>query len=193
MRSNSHGRGTAVLALALAALFSACGDSTTPDNGPAEILLSAADTLRYLGATTSVGAIIRSANHQEIAGATISSWESSNTSVVTIDATTGLMTAVGNGVATITAHAGRAKGSTPAVVLQAPVSVTLVAPTDTLRSIAATGQYTAVVKDAGGNVIASPGARWSSTNTAIVTMDSGQGVATAGGHPAADRGAPGKP
>jgi alpha-tubulin suppressor-like RCC1 family protein len=68
--------------------------------------------------------------------------------------------------------------STAVVVLQSPVSATLVSPTDTLRSLGATGQYTVVVKDAGGAIISSPVMSWSSTNSAVVTVGS-QGLATA--------------
>jgi hypothetical protein len=98
--------------------------------------------------------------------------------VVTVNATTGLVTAVANGAATITAHAGTVSGSTRVIVLQAPVSVTIVPPTDTLRSLGATAQYTAVVKDAGGSTIAVPVVAWTSTNASVVTLGI-QGLATA--------------
>jgi alpha-tubulin suppressor-like RCC1 family protein len=168
----------AFLALALSGLVSACGGDSTAPNRPAEVVVTAVDTLRSVGASAALTAVVRNASHQEIPGAVVSSWESSNQSVVTVNATTGLATAVANGAATITAHAGTVSGSTKVVVLQAPVSVAIVPPTDTLRSLGATGQYTATVKDAGGSVIAAPGVSWSSTNAAVVTFDV-NGLATA--------------
>jgi hypothetical protein len=170
--------GPAFLALALSALVSACGGDSTAPNGPAEIVVTAVDTLRSIGATAALTAVVRNASHQEISGATVSGWESSNQAVVTVNATTGLATAVANGAATITAHSGTVSGSTRVIVLQAPVSLTIVPPTDTLRSLGAIGQYAAVVKDASGSVIAAPGVSWTSTNVAVVTFDV-NGLATA--------------
>jgi alpha-tubulin suppressor-like RCC1 family protein len=169
--------GTAFLSLAVAALLSGCGDSTSP-NGPAEIVVTAVDTLRSIGATATLNAVVKNANHEPIPGVAVSGWESSNAAVVAVDATTGLVTAVANGAATITAHSGTLTGSTRVAVLQAPASVTLVPPTDTLRSLGATGQYTVVAKDAGGSIIASPVMTWSSTNAVVVAVDP-QGLATA--------------
>jgi alpha-tubulin suppressor-like RCC1 family protein len=60
----------------------------------------------------------------------------------------------------------------------AEVVVTIVPPTDTLRSLGATAQFTTVVKDAGGSVIAAPVVNWTSTNAAVVTFDA-SGLATA--------------
>jgi alpha-tubulin suppressor-like RCC1 family protein len=176
--SKSAFYGPAFLTLALSALVSGCGGDSTAPNGPAEVVVAGVDTLRSIGASASLTAVVRNANHQEIPGAAVSGWESSNQAVVTVNATTGLATAVANGAATITAHVGAVSGSTKVIVQQAPVSVTIVPPTDTLRSLGATGQYAAVVKDAGGSVIAAPGVTWASTNTAVVTFDV-NGLATA--------------
>jgi alpha-tubulin suppressor-like RCC1 family protein len=178
MPSNSAFHRTAFLALAVAALLSGCGgDSTAPTNGPAEIVVTAVDTLRSIGATATVTAVVRNANHEAIPGVAVS-WTSSNPAMATMDPTTGLATAVANGTVTITAHSGTLTGSTAVTVLQAPVSVTIVPPTDTLRSLGGTGQYTAVVKDAGGSVIAAPVVNWTSTNAAVVALGL-QGLATA--------------
>jgi regulator of chromosome condensation (RCC1) repeat-containing protein/invasin-like protein/Big-like domain-containing protein len=170
--------GPAFLAVAFSAVVSACGGDSTAPNRPAEVVVAAADTLRSIGASAALTAVVRNASHQEIPGAAVSGWESSNQAVVTVNATTGLATAVANGAATITAHAGAVSGATRVIVLQAPASVNIVPPTDTLRSLGATSQYAAVVKDAGGSVISAPGVSWASTNTAVVTFDA-NGLATA--------------
>ena len=171
---------TTFLSLALTALLAACGgDSTAPNDGPAEVIVSTVDTLRYVGATATFTAVVRNARHETLTGVAVSGWESSNPSVATVEGVTGVATAVGNGVATISAHSGALKGSIDVVVQQAPVSLSLVPPTDTLRSLGDTGEYTAVVKDAGGSTIPAAVVAWTSTNPAVVAVDMVQGVATA--------------
>jgi alpha-tubulin suppressor-like RCC1 family protein len=177
MRSNSAFHSTAFLALAVSALVSACGGDSTAPNAPAEVVVTAVDTLRSIGATATVTAVVRNASHEAIPSVAVS-WTSSNPPMVTVDPITGFATAVANGTVTITAHAGTLTGSTAVTVLQAPLSVAIVPPTDTLRSLGATGQYTAVVKDAGGSVIAAPVVSWTSTNAAVVALGL-QGLATA--------------
>jgi alpha-tubulin suppressor-like RCC1 family protein len=178
MHPKSAFRGTALLSLVVVALSSGCGDSTAPNDGPAEIAITAIDTLRSVGATATLTAVVRNVSHEVMPGVPVS-WVSSNPTIATVIATTGLVTAVANGSATITARAGTITSSTKAVVLQAPASITLVPPLDTLRSLGETGQYTAVVKDAGGSTIAAPVVRWTSTNSAVVAVDMVQGVVTA--------------
>jgi hypothetical protein len=176
-RTTVHRR-VVFLSLTLAALLGACGGDSTSPNVPAEIAITSVDTLRSIGATVTLSGIVRNASRQPISGATVSSWESSNQAVATVDVTTGIVTAVGNGSATITAHAGTATGSTIVPVAQTPASLTVVPPTDTLRSLGATGQYTVIAKDAGGTTIAAPVVRWTSSNVAVVKIDSVLGVAT---------------
>ena len=177
MHPKSAFRRTAFLSLVVA-LSSGCGDSTAPNDGPAEIAITAVDTLRSVGATATLTAVVRNVRHEVMPGVTVS-WESSNPTIATVVSATGLVTAVANGSAAITARAGTITGSTKAVVLQAPASITLVPPLDTLRSLGETGQYTAVVKDAGGSTIPAPVVTWTSTNSAVVTVDIAQGIATA--------------
>src|SRR5689334_2220891 len=169
----------ATASLLLTTVLSGCGggDSTGP-NRPAEVVISAVDALRSIGASVTLTAVVRNASHEVIPGVAVSGWQSSNTAVVTVNATTGLATAVANGTATITAHAGTVSGSTTVLVQQTPASVTVVPPTDTLRCLGATGQFAALVKDAGGFVIVTPDVKWTSTNPAVVTVDA-NGLATA--------------
>jgi hypothetical protein len=178
MHPRSVSRPTAFLSFALVALFSGCGGSTEPNNGPAEITITAVETLRSLGATATLTAVVRNARHEALPDIAVSSWTSSNPAIVTVNSTTGLVTAVANGTVTITASGGGVAGSTAVTVQQAPASVTIVAPTDTLRSLGATGQYSAIAKDAGGSVIVAPVVNWTSTNVAVVTFGV-NGLATA--------------
>ena len=111
-------------ALAGVALVWACGgdSSTAPPTPeparPATLTVSPATAdLTALGATVQLTAEVRDQNARVMAGATVT-WSSGDTSVATVDAS-GLVTAVGNGTAMITASAGSASGS--AVVVVEPV------------------------------------------------------------------------
>ena len=70
--------------------------------------------LSVLGATVQLSAEVRDQNDRVMAGATVT-WTTSANSVATVDAA-GLVTAVGNGTATITASAGSASGSAAVTV-----------------------------------------------------------------------------
>ena len=77
---------------------------------PTTVTVSPATTeLTVLGATVQLSAEVRDQNGRVMAGATVT-WTSSANSVATVDAA-GLVRAVGNGTATITASAGSASGS----------------------------------------------------------------------------------
>jgi len=174
---NSTFCGSASLALALAGFLMACGGDSTAPNAPAEIVVTPVDTLRSIGATATMTAVVRNAKHEPIPGVGVS-WTSSNPAVATVDATTGLATAVANGKVTISAHAGALTGSASVTVQQALAVLTIVPTTDTLRSLGATSQYRAVARDAGGSPISAPVVNWTTTDAAVVTIGA-QGLATA--------------
>ncbi|WP_419947464.1 Ig-like domain-containing protein, partial [Candidatus Palauibacter sp.] len=86
--------------------------------------------LAALGATVQLAAEVRDQNGQPMTGSTVT-WASEAAAVATVDAA-GLVTAVGNGTATIIATAGSASG-TAAVTVAQEVSVVTVTPSaDTL-------------------------------------------------------------
>ena len=118
--------------LAALALAWACGgdNPTAPPTPepvrPATVTVSPATAdLTALGATVQLTAEVRDQNARVMAGATVT-WSSGDTSVATVDAS-GLVTAVGNGTATITATAGSAWGSTTVTVVESPDRAALVA------------------------------------------------------------------
>ena len=82
---------------------------------PTTVTVSPATTgLTVLGATVQLSAEVRDQNDRVMAGATVT-WTTSANSVATVDAA-GLVTAVGNGTATITASAEPASGSAAVTV-----------------------------------------------------------------------------
>ncbi|MFL5463583.1 MAG: invasin domain 3-containing protein [Gemmatimonadaceae bacterium] len=105
------------LALTVAALLNACGGDSTAPNTPAEVVLTAVDTLRSIGATASVTAVVTNVNHEAIPGVAVS-WTSSNPGVATVDPTTGLATAVSNGSVYVGARSNGVVDSVPLTVLQ---------------------------------------------------------------------------
>lgn len=111
---------TVLVAMALAG---GCGDGDSPTTPPTpeparpttvDVSPSEAE-LTALGATAQLTAEVRDQNTSVMSGATVS-WVSSAAAVATVDAS-GLVTAVGNGSATITATSGSASGSAVVRVL----------------------------------------------------------------------------
>ncbi|HYT84527.1 MAG TPA: Ig-like domain-containing protein [Gemmatimonadales bacterium] len=127
-------------------------------------------TLGALGVTQAFGAVAQDASGNVVPGQTFS-WMSSAPGVATVDPATGLATAIGNGPATITATAAGVAGGASVTVAQvvagilvSPASGTIAALTDTLR-------FTAVAKDARGNVIPGQGFAWSSSAPGVADID----------------------
>ena len=110
--------------LAVVALAKGCGDGESPSAPPmpeparpTTVTVSPATyELTALGATVQLSAEVRDQNNRVMAGATVT-WTSSANSVATVDAA-GLVTAVGNGTATITASAGDARGTATVTVVE---------------------------------------------------------------------------
>ena len=108
--------------LAVVALAKGCGDGESPSAPPmpeparpTTVTVSPATReLTVLGATVQLSAEVRDQNARVMAGATVT-WTTSANSVATVDAS-GLVRAVGNGTATITASAGSASGSAAVTV-----------------------------------------------------------------------------
>ena len=116
----------AIAILAVLAWAAGCGDGATepppqppPDPPrPTTVTVSPATSrLTALGATVQLTATVLDQNGQTMAGAAVT-WESSQAAVATVDAA-GLVTAAGNGTATITARAGTASGTSEITVAAA--------------------------------------------------------------------------
>ncbi len=152
-----------------------CGDDTTEPPPPpppraASITVSPdASELAALGATAQLSAAVRDQNGQVMSGATVT-WASSSDGVATVS-TAGLVTAVGNGSASITASVGAVSGSAAVTVAQeaSEVAVSPVADTvplgDTLRLVAD-------VRDANGHALVGEGLlTWTTSDPSVATVD----------------------
>ena len=169
--------------LASLALGWACGgDSATAPPAPEPARPTtvtvgpATHELTALGITVQLSAEVRDQNARVMAGATVT-WTSSASSMVTVDAS-GLVTAAGNGTATITASAGSASGSAVVTVMQSVASVEVSPSVYELTALGQTVQLTAEAFDENGHAVAGAEFSWESSDAAVATVDAG-GLVTA--------------
>ena len=109
------------------------------------------------------------------AGAAVT-WASGSPPVATVNAS-GLVTAMGNGTATITATSGSVSGNATVTVAQEASTVVLTPAADTLAE-GDTLRLSAEARDANGNAVADAGFGWSSSDTTVMFVDSA-GLVTA--------------
>lgn len=129
-----------------------------------------------LGATSQLTATVRDQNAGVMTGQTIV-WSSSAASVATVS-NSGLVTAVDNGTATVTATVGSVTAEAVIVVEQVAASVSAGTDTVMLAGPAEQVTLTAMVLDALGSELAGAGVAWSVDDTGIATIDAG-GTVTA--------------
>ena len=178
----------AVPVLALA-LIVACGgaddgptEPTEPPEPPVATTLNispASVDLSSFGETLQLTATVLDQNGQPIASAPVS-WAIDDNSVATVDAG-GLVTAVQNGSATVSATSSSASGTTSVTVAQRLASIDVSPAADTLFAVGDSLQLTAEPFDANGNPVQDVTITWSSEDDAVATVDS-DGLVTAAGN-----------
>jgi len=104
-------------------------------------------------------------------------WSSSNTANATIS-TSGLLTGVAAGTSTITATSGAISGTTTATVLAAALQSITISGNTTVAP-GGTVTFTAIGHLADGSTPTLTSVQWTSSNTAVATIDPSSGVATA--------------
>ena len=159
--------------VAVASVWACGGDSATapvsdPSRPTTVTVTPATAELTALGATVQLRAEVRDQNARVMAGATVT-WTSSANSVATVNAS-GLVTAAGNGTATITASAGSASGSAVVTVTQSAASVE-VSPSAETIAFGSTLQLTAEAFDENGHAVAGAEFLWESSDVAVATVD----------------------
>jgi uncharacterized protein YjdB len=173
---NWRSRSLAVAMGATLLLAGACDNNTepTPGEGPVvDVLISTIPLNESLadlipGTTRQLLAGPVNADGVFVPGQTVS-WSSSNAGVVSIDASSGLATAVAGGSATISATAGGATGTTTMEV-RFPVGTVNVTPTgQTIRREGAL-QLSAETIDQSGATVTGRAISWSSLNPDIATV-----------------------
>ena len=171
--------------LASLAIVVACSDGATepdptstptPPSVASVVVTPAADTLVSIGDTVRLSSSALDANGNAISGKTFI-WASPDSSVATVNAS-GLVTAVANGSATITATSDGISGSAAVAVAQAVGTVLVTPASDTLVSFGETVQLGATARDANGNAITAATFTWTSQNASVATA-SAAGLVTA--------------
>ncbi len=187
-RTSSTGT-SPVAAVALAGMIWAfgCGDGATEPTPPppdpprptTATVTPGTAQLTALGASVQFAAQVLDQNGQAMSGTPVS-WTSSDASVATVDAS-GLVTAAGNGTATITATAGSVSGTATVIVAQEVGSVTVTPAADTLVAFGDTARLSAEAFDANGHTVEGAELSWASDDDAVATVDP-SGLVTAAGN-----------
>lgn len=169
------------------ALVLACGGGGDGGGGTGPVPVASvvitspatAPSFATLGRTLQFAAEARGASGAALAGRTIT-WASSNTAVAAVNPTTGLVTAVGDGVAQIRASSEDVP-STPvgATVNAVANSVVITPPSVVFGALNSTRQLTAVVRDSGNTTIPGRTVSWSRTGPGTTATVSAAGLVTA--------------
>lgn len=151
------------------------GDVTTPVDPPVPTTLSIApDSVMFtaLGDTVRLAVEVRDQNGQAMSGAPVS-WTSTDPSVASVTAS-GLVRAVAQGSATITARAGAASGTAGVAVRQEIAGVAVSPDSVVFRALGDTARLAAAVSDRNGHAISEVPVNWTSTDSSVASVtDSG--------------------
>ena len=175
---------TRIVCLLAMPISLSCGEGPTevPNRVPATVrIVPAAANLAALGQTVPLVATALDERGQVIAEV-VFTWASNNTAVATVDAS-GLVTAVGNGVATVSATVqGVGVTASAAVAVDQLVTEVRLEPTSlTFAALGETRQLAAQGVDANGNAVADVRLSWSSSDESVVTVNDA-GLVTAVGN-----------
>ena len=144
----------------------AAGTTTSPAIG--SVTVAPATATSNVGAKLALVATVKDKNNNVVTGKPVA-WASSNTAVATVDST-GMTTGMAPGAVTFTATVAGVSGM--AAVTEMPVvgSVT-VTPATATSNVGATLALAATVRDQSNNVLTGKTVTWTSSNTAIATVD----------------------
>jgi len=137
------------------------------------LLVSIGETLQLASATLDQ-------NGKPLSGVTVS-WSTSDAAVASVSSS-GQVTAVGNGSATIRATSGSVSGTAAVSVAQVVASVAVTPGVDTLTAAGDSVRISALARDALGVPVAGAVFEWASSDTAVATVDgNGEVMAVASG------------
>ena len=154
--------------------FTACADPVPPPVPTTLTVSPSSAELAAVGGTVQLTATVKDQNGKPMPNAAVM-WSSGATGVATVDAR-GLVTAAGNGRASITAKAETAEGTAAVTVAQKADSV-IVSPTADTITPSDTLRLTARAFDANGHPIEHGSFTWTSGDAATAVVD-GSGLVT---------------
>lgn len=185
-RRLAHARLFAPRLFAAALLVAGCADGTgtepsspsNPDtarntNTVASVTVTPGSASGSIGQSAQFTAIARNSSGTVLTGRTVT-WASGNSAVVSVS-TSGYATAIGGGSTTVNATIGGVTGRATVTVTGTPavtVGSVTVTPGTLSGNVGDTAKLAASVKDAAGAVITSVPVSWSSSNSAVATVDS---------------------
>ncbi|MEN9509835.1 MAG: hypothetical protein RLZZ621_2398 [Gemmatimonadota bacterium] len=167
------------IALLVSSLLACAGTETVakPDPPPAvvatriDITGAPAVPVASLGETVQLTAVVIDQKGAPMPGAALE-WSSSNVAVATVS-TTGVVTSVGNGTATITAKSGVLSGRADLTIRQVVTALRVSADSVRFVSLTDTASLKAIAVDARGAPVAdASGFTWTSADATIATVSS---------------------
>ena len=159
-------------ALAAATLLAACGDDgIKPEpTKPTTVTVSpAAVSLQSLEDTVQLTATVKN-QHGQIMSDVATTWTSSDPATATVDAS-GLVTAVANGTADVTATAGSVSGVAKMTVAQVPAEISVDPDSLVFTEIGDTARVAVAFVDANGHAVADAEVEWTSGDPSVATVD----------------------
>src|SRR2546428_7839658 len=145
------------------------------DISVASVAVSPASATISGGSAQQLSAVVKDANGNVLTGRTVT-WASSSSAVATIS-TSGLVTGVAVGAATITATSEGKSGAATVTVTNPPVASVTVSPAAPNLYVGGAAQLTATPKDAAGNPLSGRTVTWTTSNGAVATA-SASGLVT---------------
>jgi uncharacterized protein YjdB len=134
----------------------------------ASVTVTPATASVTVGQTTTLQAQTLDASGATLTGRVVT-WTTSNAGVATVSSS-GVVTGVAAGTATITATSEGKSGTSTVTVTALPVASVTVSPTTLSLLAGQTGTLTATVRDAANNVLTDRQVTWTSSNTAVATV-----------------------
>ena len=134
----------------------------------ASVTVNPATASIQTGSTQQLSAVTKDSAGNTLTGRVVT-WSSSNSSVASVNSS-GLVTGVTAGSATITATSEGKSGTATITVIVVPVASVTVSPASANIGVGGTRQLSAVTKDSGGNTLTGRVVTWSSSNTAVATV-----------------------
>jgi uncharacterized protein YjdB len=167
------------------------GSETVGTAPVATVTVNFSNTTLSPGQTTQATAVARDASGNVLTGRSVS-WSSLNPNIATVS-TSGVVTAVAAGVASIQATVETKIGlasvtvASAALAVPVPVATVTVTVTSTTLTVGQTTQAAATARDASGNVLTGRVVTWSSLNPSVATVSSTGLVTAVAGGPATIR------
>ncbi len=147
----------------------ACSDSTGPSEPSSIVVTPDTATVVSLGATVQLAATALDADGNTIIGA-MKTWASSDPAIATVS-NTGMVTAIANGTATVTAASGGVTSNGAAITVQQEVASVELSGDSAAIIVGDTLVLAAMAKDANDSLVVNASVTWSTSDMTVATVD----------------------